>query len=204
VTEWFLGLVPHYGLWIVATVTLLSCLALPVPASLIMLSAGSFAAAGDLATGSTLSAALGGAVVGDQLGYWLGRRGGPPLLVRLRRHPRRAALIDRAEAMMRRYSGSSVFLTRWLFSPLGPWLNFAAGAAAFHWPRFTVASLAGESVWVVLYVGLGYSFSGSLEAASQLAGSVLGMLAGLGVMVGLGFWLIAAARQDRLRRSNRS
>ena len=46
--ETILALVPTYGLLLVALGTFLSCLALPVPSSLIMLSAGGFAAAGDL------------------------------------------------------------------------------------------------------------------------------------------------------------
>ena len=47
-TETVLALVPSYGLLLVALGTFFSCLALPVPSSLIMLSAGGFAAAGDL------------------------------------------------------------------------------------------------------------------------------------------------------------
>lgn len=46
--DWLLGQVPTYGLWLFAASTFLSCLALPIPASILMLAAGGFVAAGDL------------------------------------------------------------------------------------------------------------------------------------------------------------
>jgi membrane protein DedA with SNARE-associated domain len=53
-----LAAVPTHGVWLVAAVTFLSCLALPMPASLVMLTAGGFAAAGDLDLWQVLGAAL--------------------------------------------------------------------------------------------------------------------------------------------------
>ena len=190
-----LGLVPTYGLWLVAVATFLSCLALPVPSSLMMLTAGGFTATGDLGLWPVLGAAYGGAVLGDQSGFALGRSGGPALLARVGRRPRRAALIGRAEAMMARRGMAGIFLTRWLFSPLGPWLNFAAGAARMGWARFALAGAAGEAVWVALYVGLGRAFAGNIEAANDLLGSALGMLAAGAVTVALGLWLRAVLRE---------
>ena len=73
-TEWLLALVPQYGLWLLAATTFLSCLALPFPASILMLTAGGFAAAGDLILWQALLAAAGGGIAGDQLGYWSGAR----------------------------------------------------------------------------------------------------------------------------------
>ena len=76
-----LAAVPTHGVWLVAAVTFLSCLALPMPASLVMLTAGGFAAAGDLDLWQVLGAALVGAVLGDQLGYWAARLGGAPFAI---------------------------------------------------------------------------------------------------------------------------
>ena len=61
-TDWFLGLVPVYGLWLIALVTFASCLALPMPASVVMLAAGGFAASGDLVLWHVVAAAILGAV----------------------------------------------------------------------------------------------------------------------------------------------
>ena len=75
-TNWLLALVPTYGLWLLASVTFLACLALPVPCSILMLTAGGFVASGDLVPWQVLAAALSGAVLGDQIGYRIGLYGG--------------------------------------------------------------------------------------------------------------------------------
>lgn len=197
-TSWLLAMIPAYGPWILGIGTFLSCLALPVPTSLMMLTAGGFVAAGDLASGVVAAGALAGAVAGDQAGYQFGRLGGEPLLARLSRDPKMARLIERARDEMGRRGAIGIFLTRWLFSPVGPYANFAAGAARFRWARFTIWATAGEMVWVGLYIGLGYGFAGNIGAASDLAGSVLGVLAGLGAMLAFGYWLLTATRAEKI------
>lgn len=191
-TDWLLALVPQYGLWLLAVTTFLSCLALPIPASILMLTAGGFAAAGDLVLWQAFLAASAGAVAGDQLGYWAGRRFGAALLARLRKDPGRDRLLERATTLMHRRGVWAVFLSRWLVSPLGPWVNLVAGSTRHPWGRYTVAGVAGELVWAGLYVGTGHAFAGNIEAAGDMIGSVLGMVAGGGAVVVLGFWLFNA------------
>jgi len=74
-TELFLSLVIQYGVIILFVTTFLSCIALPVPASLVMLAGGGFAANGDLSLAGVLGAAYLGAVLGDQAGFRIGRSG---------------------------------------------------------------------------------------------------------------------------------
>lgn len=192
-TETILALVPVYGLTLIAVATFLSCLAVPMPASLVMLSAGGFAAAGDLVLWQAAAAALGGAVLGDQAGYQLGRVGAR-LWAGHRVSPRRAALMGKATAYLRDRGRLAVFLSRWLFSPLGPYVNFAGGAARLDWARFTQAGVAGEAVWVTLYIGLGAGFADDILALADLMGSASGLLAALAVAGALAFWLRAALR----------
>jgi membrane-associated protein len=199
-SSWLLALVPTYGNGLMALATFLSCLALPVPCSILMLTAGGFVAAGDLVAWQVTASALAGGVMGDQTGFQIGRAGGAALLARLGREPGRRKLLDRAVRLMDRRGSLGIFLTRWLFAPVGPWANFAAGASGFGWLRFTIWGFFGEAVWVGLYIGLGYAFAGNIEAASELAGSMLGILAGVAAMLGFGWWLLAALRQDRAAR----
>jgi membrane-associated protein len=91
----------------------------------------------------------------------------------------------------------AVFFSRWLVSPLGPYVNLIAGSTRYGWGRFTAAAIAGETVWAGLYVGTGYSFAGDIEAASQALGSALGMVGGAGAVVVLGYWLFGSARPTR-------
>jgi len=193
-TDWLLALVPQYGLWLLAGCTLASCLALPIPASILMLAAGGFVAAGDLALVPTAAAALVGAVAGDQAGFLLGRRAGAGLIARA---GRTAAPLARAGDLLARRGGSAIFLSRWLVSALGPYMNLVAGAAGQPWAQFTLWSIAGEAVWVGLYIGLGFSFAGNIAAATAMAGNLLGLLAAGAATLGLGAWLLATLRAER-------
>ncbi|MBY6200754.1 DedA family protein [Maritalea mobilis] len=196
-TEDILALVPVYGLVVLGVGTFLSCLALPVPSSLLMLSAGGFAVSGDLVLWQAAAAALTGAILGDQLGYYIGRAGGR-YAASASRSPRRAQLMEKARRQIIDNGGWAVFFSRWLVSPLGPYVNFAAGAAGLRWIRFTRAGVAGELVWVTVYVGLGAVFADNIVVLGELLGDVTGLLAAL-VALGLcALWLRAALRQRPL------
>ena len=196
--EALLGLVPVYGLYIVGLATFLSCLAVPIPSSLIMLTSGAFIAAGDLSGPAVAGLALAGAVVGDQVGYAMGRAGSARL-GRLKGKP--AVMVGKAQRMTERYGVWAVFLSRWLLSPLGPYMNLVTGAARMNWLRFTLSDIAGETVWVTLYLGAGYIFAGQIEAVADIAGNFSGVLAAGTVTVGLGIWLRAVLQMERRRKT---
>lgn len=200
-SETLFALVSDHGALALAIATFLSCLAVPVPTSLMMLAAGAFVASGDMAAGPALAGAFAGAVLGDQAGFGLGRVSGTALTGWLRRNPARAATLARAEASMARRGGLAVFLSRWLFSPLGPYVNFLAGGAAMNWGLFTLAGLLGEAVWVTSYIGLGYGFGGNLALlADMLANSVALLSAGLiAAVLGLTLWRGARISRRRAR-----
>lgn len=190
--------VANYGSTAVFAVTFLSCLAMPVPASLMMLTGGAFAASGDLVLTSVVVAAYAGAVAGDQTGYLIGRSCAGPLERWAAARRSRAFLLGRARASIEAWGGAGVFLSRWLVSPLGPYVNFASGAGRMHWIRFSVWGAAGEVVWVGLYVGLGYAFAESLPAIAEFAADFNGVIAGGVVAVGIWLWLrVMQRRRDR-------
>lgn len=195
-TETILRLVADWGVAAIAIATFLSCLALPVPASLGILAGGAFSATGDLDLGTAMIAALAGAVAGDQVGYQVGLRAGTAILGRVgRRGP-----VAEAQAFLDRRAGVAVFLSRWLLSPLGPWVNLAAGAARVGWARFTLPAVAGEAVWVAGYSGLGFAFGAQIERLAGVAGNIAGALAALAVAGGL-FALAMRQRQGRRSRT---
>lgn len=176
-SEELFSLVADHGIWIVVTATFLSCLALPIPSSLIMLAGGAFAAAGDLDVAAVAGWAWIGAILGDQTGYLIGRNLGEPLISRLERHPGRARAIEKARSALVRWGAPAVFFTTWLFSPLGPYVNFIAGGARLRYPLFLIWSVTGEAVWVTIYVSLGFLFAGNISTIGSIAGDAVGFLA---------------------------
>jgi membrane protein DedA with SNARE-associated domain len=188
-SEALIGLVASYGAVVIFAAAFLSCLALPIPTSLMMLTGGAFVASGDLSLGPVLGAAFAGAVSGDQAGYMLGRFGGASLVDRLTRSPARRSVLARARALIDRRGSIGVFLSTWAVAPLGPWVNFIAGTTGFSWARFTLWDVLGEAVWVVLYVGLGYGLSTQVAVVANVMGNVMGLLAALLVAAGVIFWI---------------
>lgn len=196
-TDLILTLVTDYGVAIVFCVTFLSCLALPVPSSLLMITSGGFAATGDLVLSSVLASAFFGAILGDNTGYWIARGLGEKLDTWLDKHPKRAALKSKGSAFMDKRGGSSVFFSCWLVAPLGPYINYISGITKFTWLRFALWGVLGEIVWVGLYVGLGYTFADNITALSSMLGNASGLITALVAMIGLGWWLIRAAKTSK-------
>ena len=187
-----LALIADYGVPILFCVTFLSCLALPVPSSLLMLASGGFAQTGDLSLMAVMIAAFSGAVLGDNSGYWLARGMGTRLSDWLAARPKRAAMHHKGQAFMNRWGGSSVFFSCWLVAPLGPYINYVSGLTQFSWLRFALWDIAGEIVWVSLYVGLGYSFADRVAELTSLMGNVSGLILALAAVTLLGLWLLRA------------
>lgn len=198
-TDTIFALVTTWGALVIFASSFLSCLALPIPTSLMMLSGGAFVAAGDLALWQVIAGAWGGAILGDQTGYLLGRHGGAPLVDRIARTPARRAVLTRARKMVDRRGGLGVFFSTWLFAPLGPWVNFIAGTTGLGWLRFTIWDVLGETIWVTVYVGLGYGFASQIEAVSDILGSAVGLLAGLAVAGAMAVWIRGALKAQRAK-----
>ena len=193
-TETVFALVTAYGAYVIFASAFLSCLALPVPTSLMMLSGGAFAASGDLALWQVVAAAFTGAVLGDQTGYLIGRKGGQPLAARLSRNASRRAVLERAARLVDRHGGLGVFLSTWAVAPLGPWVNVIAGTTGLGWARFTFWDITGEMIWVTLYVGLGVVFASHIGTIATIAGNLVGILAGLAVSGAALWWAVGVLR----------
>lgn len=195
-SDWFLSLVPLLGLYLIFATTLLSCLALPAPASLLLLSAGGFASGGELDIYEVVAVALAAALIGDNIIYWLGRRGAGWL-------QKKAGPMERASKFVHKRGALGVFLSRWLVSPLGPYVNVAAGAARLPWLRFVIPAFLGEIIWIAIYTGLGYWFSGQVVEIYNILGNASGFLAALALTIGLGIWLRNALRASTRNLQNK-
>ena len=174
----------QYSTYLMAVATFLTCLILPAPTSLVLLAAGAFAASGDLELIMIASAAFSGAVAGDQSGFAIGRWGQGWIDSIIEGQPKRRALVDSAYGFTQRWGSPGIFFSRWLVSPLGPYVNFLSGAARVNWSVFTFWSILGQAVWVAIYVGLGYLFAAQISALSEILSNLSGALAA-GMVAGL-------------------
>jgi len=197
--ETVFALVTSWGPWVIFASAFLSCLALPIPTSLMMLTGGAFVATGDLTLWQVIAAAWVGAVLGDQAGFLIGRFGGTPVVHRLARSPARAAVLGRAQKLIDRRGGLGVFLSTWAVAPLGPWVNFIAGATGLSWLRFSVWDVIGEVIWVALYVGLGQMFAANISMVANMMSDIVGLVVAVLVAGAAAYWIRGVLKAQKAR-----
>jgi len=159
-----------------------------------LVAAGSFVEQGEMKLWQVIAVASAGAVLGDQIAYGLSRWGGRRLINRISRKIGVEANIKQAEALTKRWSGAGIFLSRWLITALGPWVNVASGIAAYPWRRFLFWDVLGEVLWVILYVSIGYAFSNRVQAIAEILGNLSWVVVGLIVTLILGWQLFRSVR----------
>lgn len=119
--------------------------------------------------------AAGGALAGDCLGYWVGRRAGPGMLSRLLRGKRAHRLYEWTRGATRRHERLLIIAGRHLpggrtFSALAP------GSLGCPWRRFVVLDAAGTSIWAVYCTAIGF-----LGGAGFAGHPMIGLLMGFGI-----------------------
>ena len=155
-----------------------------IPGETAVVVAGVLAQAGVLPLWAVMVASAAGAVLGDQIGFLLGRRYGESLLNRMpawvNRHDRAIRVLD----LVRRRGVAAVLLGRWTAS-LRAFVPGMAGLSGLRHRTFSGANLAGGVIWAVAVSLLGYlAGAGFRRVEHQLnlaSGVVLGALALLAV-----------------------
>jgi membrane-associated protein len=137
------------------------------------------------------------AILGDSVGYEIGKRFGPRLLESRALRKRRAKL-DRAQDFLRRRGGVAVFLGRFVafFRAVMPAL---AGSSRMPYPRFVAWNAAGGLVWGIGFVALGYFAGNSYEAIAKTVGRDIAAVAAIVLVLALIGWQIARYVSSRRR-----
>jgi membrane protein DedA with SNARE-associated domain len=166
---------------------------IPLPGETALIAAGVLASEGHLKIELVVLVAAVAAIVGDNVGFWIGRRGGRKLLELpgpLARH--RQTMLDRGEAIFRRHGGKTVFFGRW-FSGLRIASAWLAGVNKMPWGQFLVYNALGGIAWAVSVGLLAYWAGHSADDVLKVIG--VGGLA-VGIVV-LGAFLIWRWRRHR-------
>lgn len=185
------GLVHHYGLLALFLIVMLESGGVPLPGETALIAAGVLASSGKLDITAVIAVAAVAAIVGDNLGYWIGRTGGRRLLERSRRVSRFSErTLPWAEDFFRRHGPKTIFLARF-FSILRVTAAWMAGVSRMHWWTFFAWNAAGGICWALL-VGLVSYFAGQAAADAishygLIAGAAIAAVA-LAGLVAFHFW----------------
>jgi membrane protein DedA with SNARE-associated domain len=125
----------------------IEALGIPLPGETAVIFAGLAAAAGRLEIVLVIVVASAGAIIGDNIGFLIGRRGGRAVLERPGRFAvERRRVLEIGDPFFERHGGKAVFLGRWI-AGLRIWASWLAGASKMAWPTFLLWNALGGITW---------------------------------------------------------
>jgi membrane protein DedA with SNARE-associated domain len=200
-------LLRQWGYGVIFLAMLLENAGVPLPGETVTLLGGYAAGSGQLNVLGVMAAAASGAMLGDNLGYWVGRRAGWGLILRVGRLLRQSPeQLDRLREQFLRHANASVLMGRFvavLRVVAGP----MAGAVGMPYRRFFLCNSIGAILWAATMVSLAW-LGGRWIPFSQMVGGVidfgLGALLLLTVLVLLPKLFSALERRQLSRDGNGS
>ncbi len=163
-------LISTYGYWVVALTIGLECLGLPLPGETILIAAAIYAGTShDLNIWFLVGIAAFGAILGNTIGFWIGREGGYRFLLRYGlRLKLTTSRIKIGEYLFLIHGGKIVFFSR--FVPVMRIFGaLLAGANRMSWPSFLLFNIAGGIIWALLYGGGAYYLGNKMHLFTRYA-----------------------------------
>lgn len=172
-----------YGYWAVLVFVSIESIGIPFPGETMLLVAAIYAGTTHkLFIPFVIAAAAAGAILGDNIGFFIGREGGYRLL---RRYGRYIGLSERklklGQYLFKKHGGKVVFFGRFV-AVLRALAAFLAGTNRMQWPRFLVFNALGGIVWATIYGLGGYLLGKNIQRFTGPVGTVLIILAVIGVI----------------------
>ena len=165
-----------------------------LPGETVAILGGVAANRGHVSLAAVIAVVVTAAIVGDSVGFEVGRHLGPRILgLRVLRRPQRQRRLTEAQELLARRGGSAVFLGRWVafFRAVMPAL---AGTARMPYPKFLAFNAAGGIVWGVVVVMVGYIAGASYAKVEAVLGRDVAIVVAVLVVIGLVVWRVRAHR----------
>ena len=178
---WMHDLIQAYGLWVLFIVVMLESMGVPMPGETALVTTALYAGSThQIDIISVVLVAATGAIIGDNIGYLIGRSIQLRLLVRYGRYIRLdQARLKVGQYLFRRHGGKIVFFGRFV-AFLRTFAAVLAGANRMPWPHFLLMNALGGLCWASIFGGGAYLFG---EQIARVAGPVSLLL--LVVAIGL-------------------
>jgi membrane protein DedA with SNARE-associated domain len=177
-------LLSNFGYLAVFALIGIESLGIPAPGETMLVTASVYAGAThNLEITGVIAAAAAGAIIGDNIGYAVGRKGGYKLLLRFGHRVRvKESHLKVARYVFDRYGGKVVFFGRFV-ALLRTYAAFLAGVGHMEWRRFLVANAAGGVVWALIFGMLGFYGQKAFEELSTPINVTLGVVGLIGIVV---------------------
>jgi membrane protein DedA with SNARE-associated domain len=177
------ALLELYTYPVLLALVLLESLGIPLPGEIALVTAAAYASHGRISIYVVIALAAIGASVGGVLGYFIGLKGGLPLIVRYGGYIGiRRSHVERAHAFFERNGSKTILFGRFI-AVLRTWAAIIAGAACMSFTKFVVFNTAGSVAWAIVFGFLGYYFGRDLPLLERyisrfsLASLIIGAIA---------------------------
>jgi membrane protein DedA with SNARE-associated domain len=193
----------EYGYWGVALSVALESMGVPVPGETALVAAALYAGKTQALNIWVLIAfASAGAILGDNIGYWIGREIGFRVLLRYGGYiGLTESRIKLGEYLFQRHGGKIVFFGRFI-ALLRSLAALLAGLNQMSWPRFFAFNAAGGILWATCYGLAAFYLGKQIEAFTRPVGLTL-LLIGTIVVLG-SLWFIGRHEADLEMRAERA
>lgn len=156
-------MIVHYGLPALFVTLTFESIGAPLPGESAVILASGAAAAGQLSIWHVAATAFLAAVLGDNIGYLLGRKLGRATIARYgARFGLTDAAFDKAETVAKRWGPMMVIVARFVIV-LRQLNGLVAGTTGMPWPHFLLANMVGAGLWVAVWTTLAYRFGHDLD-----------------------------------------
>ncbi|MEK7569948.1 MAG: DedA family protein [Patescibacteria group bacterium] len=178
-----------------------------IPMGPVVIFAGSLARAGNLSLVGVWLTVFTALVTGDNLGFFVGRKFGRPILLKYGTRFIKPGTLERADRVLLRYGAWGVFVSRFFLASIAAQINILAGASPLPWRRYFPAEVFGQAVWATLYVGLGYVLGDRLllviDAVNQADVTLIGAANLIAVVGVVWFYYRAIKHHVHVHRKHR-
>ena len=141
---------------------LVESLGVPLPGEIALVTAAAYASHGRISIYIVIALAAAGASIGGVLGYWIGIRGGLPLIVRYGAYVGiRRSHVAKAHEFFERNGSATILFGRFI-AVLRTWAAVIAGTASMSFTKFVTYNTIGSVVWAIAFGTLGYYFGRDL------------------------------------------
>ena len=187
--------VSHIGYPVLFLLVMTESGGVPVPGETALIAGAVLAGQGQLQIELVIPLAAAAAIVGDNLGYLIGRKGGRWLLERPGRfHRQRLQVLQTGEPFFERHGPKAVFFGRFLLG-LRVWASWLAGATRMHWRSFVVWNALGGICWATAIGLLAYFLGNTAGNAIETFG-IYGLVAAVVAIVSVVFLHRRTRRRD--------
>jgi membrane protein DedA with SNARE-associated domain len=178
---WIHGLIHTYGLWVVFTLIMLESMGVPLPGETALMTAALYAGSTHrIDIVSVVLVAATAAIIGDNIGYVIGRSIGVRLVARYGRYVRLdEPRLKVGQYLFLRHGGKIVFFGRFV-AFLRTYAALLSGMNRMSWPHFLLMNALGGICWATLFGGGAYLFGAQVKRVTGPA-SLLLLLAAIGL-----------------------